>query len=142
MSTFTPGRYAIVKNGVVTNVVRYIALPTDPNAVLIPASTITGKGWTYANGVFTPPTKSTVLAPATPPTSCLLWQLRAAMDAPQLQAFDRSVADDALMRFAATNGGLRVFVNSTTFLALALSSGIAASDFKQLVARAAAIAIP
>ena len=53
-------KYAIVKNGVVVNVIEYESQPTTPppgfedGYVAIQADTVS-IGWTYANGTFTNP---------------------------------------------------------------------------------------
>ena len=65
-------KYAIVKNGVVVNVIEYDSQPTTPppgfetGHVAIQADAVS-PGWHYANGQFTdpnPPTQTTVEIPA------------------------------------------------------------------------------
>ena len=53
-------RYAIVKDGFVENVIDYEEQPTTPppgfeDGYVAIQSDVAGPGWTYANGVFTPP---------------------------------------------------------------------------------------
>lgn len=53
-------RYAIVKDGLVVNVIEYESQPTTPppgfeDGYVAIQSDVAGPGYTYANGIFTPP---------------------------------------------------------------------------------------
>jgi hypothetical protein len=53
-------RYAIIQNGLVVNVIEYETAPSNPPPAfdethIAVQSDIAGPGFTYANGVFTPP---------------------------------------------------------------------------------------
>jgi len=64
-------KYAIVKNGVVVNVIEYESQPTTPPAgfeeghVAVQADNVS-IGWTYANGTFTNPNPPEVVEMPTP----------------------------------------------------------------------------
>jgi hypothetical protein len=53
-------KYAIIKNGLVINVIEYESQPNNPpptfdNTCIAVQSDIAGPNWTYANGTFTRP---------------------------------------------------------------------------------------
>ena len=64
-------RYAIIKNGVVINVIEYESQPTTPppgfedGHIAIQADTVS-IGWTYANGIFTNPNPPEVIEMSAP----------------------------------------------------------------------------
>ena len=68
-------RYAIIENGLVTNVVTADAEFASQNGWI--DCPVAGPGWTYANGVFTEPVVVTPIALATPTKEELLAQLNA-----------------------------------------------------------------
>lgn len=77
-------RYAIIKDGVVDNVV--LAEPeyaAEQGWIECPDA---GPGWTYANGVFTAPIVQAPVAPAAPTKEELLAQLQALQT--QIQALE------------------------------------------------------
>jgi hypothetical protein len=75
-------RYAIVKNGFVTNVVVADAELASQNGWV--DCPVAGPGWTYADGVFTAPVVVEPVAPPAPTKEELLAQLNAL--AAQIQA--------------------------------------------------------
>jgi hypothetical protein len=68
-------RYAIVKNGFVTNVVVADAELASQNGWV--DCPVAGPGWTYVDGVFTAPVVVEPVAPAAPTKEELLAQLNA-----------------------------------------------------------------
>jgi hypothetical protein len=68
-------RYAIVENGLVTNVVVADAEIASANGWI--DCPVAGPGWTYSNGVFTAPVVVEPTAPPAPTKEELLAQLQA-----------------------------------------------------------------
>jgi len=68
-------RYAIVENGLVTNVVVAEAYIAHNNGWI--DCPVAGPGWTYADGVFTAPVIVAPTAPAAPTKEQLLAELQA-----------------------------------------------------------------
>ena len=77
-------RYAIIENGLVTNVVVADAEFASQNGWI--DCPVAGPGWTYANGVFTAPPEPEVVAPVAPTKEQLLAQLNAL--SAQIQALE------------------------------------------------------
>ena len=68
-------RYAIIENGLVTNVVTADAEFASQNGWI--DCPVAGPGWTYANGVFTAPVVVAPTVPAAPTKEELLAQVQA-----------------------------------------------------------------
>lgn len=68
-------RYAIIENGLVTNVVVADANLASKNGWI--DCPVAGPGWTYSNGVFTAPVVVEPVAPAAPTKEELLAQVQA-----------------------------------------------------------------
>jgi hypothetical protein len=69
-------RYAIIKNGIVENVIEYENAPSQPipgfsSEYIAVADDTSSIGWTYANGVFTNPNPNPPTPPAPTPQPTL-----------------------------------------------------------------------
>ena len=67
-------RAHIIENGVIINTIVVESLDFMPNLI---EATDGGIGWTYANGVFTPPPEPEVVEPVAPTKEELLAELQA-----------------------------------------------------------------
>jgi hypothetical protein len=65
-------RAHIIKNGVVVNTIEVESLDFMPGLI---EATVGAPGWTYANGVFTPPPEPEVITPPAPTKEQLMAEL-------------------------------------------------------------------
>ena len=78
-------RYAIIKNGVVENVIDYETAPLTPisgftDEYLAVLDNTSNPGWTYENGIFTNPNPPELFVTATPTLTDLQTQLATLTD--------------------------------------------------------------